>query len=56
MEAIRTNHIVRLSLDETDSVWRDTVIAMKETEGGLYDLEDCNLKNVVSKLIYYYRN
>ena len=56
VEAIRTNHIVRLSLEETDLVWRDTVIAMKETGESLYDLEDCNLKNVVSKLIYYYRN
>ncbi|MDC7286912.1 glycosyltransferase [Blautia schinkii] len=55
-EAIRSNRIVRLSLENDDLVWRDAVIAMRENEGSKYKLDDCNLKNVVSKLLYYYQN
>ena len=55
-EAIRSKRIVRLSLESDDLVWRDAVITMRENEGSKYKLDDCNLKNVVSKLLYYYQN
>lgn len=55
-EALRSNRIVRLNLEDDDLVWRDTIIAMKETEGRKYKLEDCDIKNVVSKLLHYYQN
>lgn len=55
-EAIRSNRIVRLSLENDDLVWRDAVIGMRENESSKYKLDDCDLKNVVSKLLYYYQN